>query len=90
MDQQYSKDAGSDDDDVLTEGEVAETVKKIWALYDSGTPLWTKSMLNDLEEQLSQNCTEVTILGIDGIRVTFSLDWMRDFIRDGERLVSEN
>lgn len=90
MDQQYSEDTGSDEDDVLTEAGVAEIVQKIWALYDSGTPLWTKSMLEDLEEQVSQNSTEVTILGIDGIRVNFNLDWMRKFISDGKGLVPEN
>jgi hypothetical protein len=66
-----------DKDRAAWERKIADTTSKIKALFDSGTPIFTKNDLQHVYEQLERPNTKgqkISIRGINGVSVDFEIE----------------
>ena len=69
-------------DEIHQRNEIAQVHSRIRALYDSGTPLFTKETIQDLDKQLkslTDRSQKVYVKGLDGNILAFENETGRTF-----------
>jgi hypothetical protein len=78
-----------DEDSIGWAAKIADTTSKIQALFDAGTPMFTKDDLQQAYEQLKRSHTKrqrISIKGIDAVKVDFDIvtGSIRPYHRDSD------